>query len=84
MRVHYSVRSIRALREVGKGTSKCPIITFMKSSCLMLQTILIHSAAGGVGFAAVEVAKSIGAEVLWTPSYGSDEKLTQSDLRDRW
>lgn len=28
-----------------------------------IQTILIHSACGGVGLAAIQIAKSLGAEV---------------------
>ncbi len=36
-------------------------------------TVLVHAAAGGVGLAAVEIAKAIGARVIATA--GSDEKL---------
>jgi NADPH2:quinone reductase len=37
------------------------------------QTLLVHGAAGGVGIAAIEIAKILGATVLATA--GSDEKL---------
>ncbi|WP_179188277.1 NADPH:quinone oxidoreductase family protein [Kiloniella majae] len=37
------------------------------------QTVLVHAAAGGVGLAAVEIAKAIGARVIATAS--SEEKL---------
>ena len=30
-----------------------------------LKTVLIHSAAGGVGIAAIQIAKMLGAEVLY-------------------
>ncbi|MFD2206718.1 NADPH:quinone oxidoreductase family protein [Kiloniella antarctica] len=36
-------------------------------------TVLVHAAAGGVGLAAVEIAKAIGARVIATA--GSDDKL---------
>ena len=36
-------------------------------------TVLVHAAAGGVGLAAVEIAKAIGARVIATA--GSEEKL---------
>ncbi len=36
------------------------------------ETVLIHAAAGGVGFAAVQIAQGLGARVLATA--GSDEK----------
>jgi len=50
------------------------------------QTVLIHSASGGVGFAAIQVAKSIGAEIYVT--VGSEEKIkfvmeTHGITRDR-
>jgi NADPH2:quinone reductase len=37
------------------------------------QTVLVHSAAGGVGIAAVQIAKAAGARVIGTVS--SDEKM---------
>ncbi|TGJ81907.1 hypothetical protein E0Z10_g6842 [Xylaria hypoxylon] len=50
--------SIRALLDIAKLTAS--------------QRILIHSAAGGVGIAAIQLAKYIGAEVFAT--VGTDEK----------
>ncbi|GAB2576254.1 hypothetical protein GCM10027066_19050 [Dyella jejuensis] len=44
------------------------------------ETVLIHSAAGGVGIAAVQVARSLGADVI--ASAGSDAKRRY--LRERW
>ncbi len=38
-----------------------------------LQTILIHSACGGVGLAAIQLAQMVGAEIYAT--VGSDEKV---------
>ena len=37
------------------------------------ETLLVHGAAGGVGLAAVEVGKALGAEVIATA--GGPEKL---------
>jgi NADPH2:quinone reductase len=42
------------------------------------QRVLVHAGAGGVGLAAIQLARAAGAEVLTTAS--SDEKLTR--LRD--
>jgi NADPH:quinone reductase len=39
------------------------------------QTVLIHAGAGGVGLAAIQLAKAAGAEVITTAS--SDEKLAR-------
>ena len=39
------------------------------------QTILIHGAAGGVGSAAVQIAKAAGARVIGTASAGNEEYL---------
>lgn len=39
------------------------------------QTVLIHGAAGGVGSAAVQIAKSAGARVIGTASAGNHEFL---------
>jgi NADPH:quinone reductase-like Zn-dependent oxidoreductase len=39
------------------------------------QTILIHGAAGGVGSAAVQIAKAAGARVIGTASAGNEEFL---------
>ncbi len=51
------------------------MIAFFDSTVLREdQTVLVHAAAGGVGLAAVEIAKAIGARVIATA--GSEEKLT--------
>ena len=39
------------------------------------QTVLIHNAGGGVGTAAVQVAKTVGCRVLGTASKGKHERL---------
>jgi NADPH:quinone reductase-like Zn-dependent oxidoreductase len=39
------------------------------------ETILIHSAGGGVGIAAIQIAKHIGAKIIGTASAGKHEAL---------
>jgi NADPH:quinone reductase len=56
------------------------------------ETVLVHGAAGGVGLAAVDVAKLLGANVIATASteekraflteYGADEVLPSKDFRE--
>jgi len=43
------------------------------------EKVLIHAAAGGVGLAAVQIAKNIGAEIFATA--GSDEKVSLVESR---
>ena len=58
------------------------------------QTVIVHSAAGGVGLAAVQIAKAAGARVIGTVSsdgkadvarkYGADEVINyaQNDFSE--
>ncbi|HEX9167985.1 MAG TPA: zinc-binding dehydrogenase, partial [Roseiarcus sp.] len=39
------------------------------------ETVLVHSAGGGVGIAATQIAKHIGAKVIGTASAGKHEEL---------
>ena len=39
------------------------------------ETVLVHSAGGGVGIAATEIARHIGAKVIGTASAGKHEEL---------
>ncbi|MGN5637291.1 SDR family NAD(P)-dependent oxidoreductase, partial [Streptomyces sp. AC154] len=47
------------------------------------QSVLVHAAAGGVGMAAVQVARHLGAEVFGTASLGKWDALRASGLDDR-
>lgn len=40
------------------------------------ETVLIHSAGGGVGIAAIQLAKRIGARIIGTASAGKHERLS--------
>lgn len=44
------------------------------------QSVLIHAAAGGVGFAALQVCKLLGAETYGTASAGKHERLREEGL----
>ena len=44
------------------------------------QRVLVHAAAGGVGTAALQIAKSIGAEVLGTASPGKHARLKEMGI----
>ncbi|MCD9160982.1 SDR family NAD(P)-dependent oxidoreductase [Streptomyces albireticuli] len=46
------------------------------------ESVLVHAAAGGVGMAAVQVARHLGAEVFGTASPGKWETLRASGLDD--
>ncbi|WP_159056585.1 SDR family NAD(P)-dependent oxidoreductase, partial [Streptomyces yokosukanensis] len=46
------------------------------------ETVLVHAAAGGVGTAAVQVARHLGAEVFGTASHGKWDALRASGLDD--
>ncbi|BBC31256.1 hypothetical protein SGFS_025500 [Streptomyces graminofaciens] len=46
------------------------------------ESILIHAAAGGVGMAAVQVARHLGAEVFGTASLGKWDTLREQGLDD--
>jgi synaptic vesicle membrane protein VAT-1 len=46
------------------------------------ETVLIHSAGGGVGIAATQIAKHIGAKVIGTASAGKHEQLTAAGVDD--
>ncbi|MEW9522215.1 SDR family NAD(P)-dependent oxidoreductase, partial [Streptomyces tubercidicus] len=46
------------------------------------ESVLVHSAAGGVGMAAVQVARHLGAEVFGTASPGKWETLRSAGLDD--
>jgi synaptic vesicle membrane protein VAT-1 len=46
------------------------------------ETVLIHSAGGGVGIAATQIAKHIGAKVIGTASAGKHEQLTSAGVDD--
>jgi NADPH:quinone reductase-like Zn-dependent oxidoreductase len=43
-------------------------------------TVLIHAAAGGVGFAALQICKLLGAETFGTASAGKHERLREAGL----
>lgn len=45
------------------------------------QSVLIHSAAGGVGMAAVQIARTLGAHVFATASLSKHDFLTQSGVK---
>src|SRR6476659_6811575 len=69
----------------GAGAASIPVAFGTAQECLFTagnleagQTILIHAGAGGVGMAAIQLAKQAGATVISTAS--SDEKLER--LRD--
>ncbi|MFD7034036.1 SDR family NAD(P)-dependent oxidoreductase, partial [Streptomyces sp. NPDC059917] len=47
------------------------------------ESVLIHAAAGGVGMAAVQLARHLGAEVFGTASTGKWDTLRASGLDDR-
>ena len=44
------------------------------------QTVLIHAAAGGVGTAAVQICKKVGAQTIGTASAGKHERLRSLGL----
>ena len=46
------------------------------------ETVLVHAAAGGVGMAAVQLARQLGAEVYGTASAGKWDTLRASGLAD--
>ncbi len=46
------------------------------------ETVLVHAAAGGVGMAAVQLARQLGAEVYGTASTGKWDTLRASGLAD--
>ena len=46
------------------------------------QTVLVHSAAGGVGIAAVQIAKAAGARVIGTVSSDDKAALVRSHGAD--
>ncbi|GAB3152883.1 hypothetical protein GCM10027258_54670 [Amycolatopsis stemonae] len=46
------------------------------------ETVLVHAAAGGVGMAAVQLARRLGAEVYGTASTGKWDTLRESGLTD--
>jgi NADPH2:quinone reductase len=59
--------------QVKKGMSVLSIIPKSHLTILSGETVLIHAAAGGVGLAAVQIAKALGATVVATS--GSQHKL---------
>jgi len=44
------------------------------------QTVLIHAAAGGVGTAAVQICKKVGAQTIGTASAGKHQRLLEMGL----
>ena len=46
------------------------------------ESILVHAAAGGVGMAATQIAKHVGAEVYATASTGKWDKLREAGIAD--
>ena len=64
---------------VNYGTAHAALVTM--GGLREGDRVLIHAAAGGVGIAAIQIAKAVGAEIFGTASASKHEAITSQGVR---